>query len=224
MAGSDCSIGIYLKRILRPHSGICSRRRSLKGEVMLGFEAQHPLVGQFSKAVVLIAISVVSHPIEADAIRPKSIEARLKSPTTAKATPDFYPRSDSDAASRVVRRNWEPRPDNDLFNHTVPTPAQLRQNQLPTYMNVRGHAALEAVTGHYTGTTDEILQWGAHKWGFDPDLVRANAMGESSWHQKLVGDVGNGVSLGILQIKSRYHPGTCPQSPSFPPNVDPSRA
>jgi autotransporter family porin len=49
-------------------------------------------------------------------------------------------------------------------------------------MDARGHAVLQAVTGHFTGTTDEILQWGAYKWGFDPDLVRANAVDESRWH------------------------------------------
>jgi polysaccharide export outer membrane protein len=86
-------------------------------------------------------------------------------------------------------------------------------------MDARGHAVLDAVTGDFTGSTDEILQWGTYKWGFDPDLVRASALDESSWHQNTISDIGsdigNRVSLGILQIKSRYRLGTCPQSPRF---------
>jgi hypothetical protein len=174
----------------------------------------------YAKAIVLIGISAFSEPVKSDPSRAYSIETRSGSLTVAEAPSEVYPRSDLEAASRVLRKNWEPRPDNTLFNHTVPTPDQLRQIQVPTYVDARGHAALHAVTGQFTGTTDEILQWGAYKWGFDPDLVRANAVDESSWHQNTIGDIGNGVSLGIMQSKSRYHLGTCPQSPHFPPVVD----
>jgi hypothetical protein len=174
------------------------------------------------KATVLIGIIVISEPVKSDPVRAYSIGAKSESVAVAEALSEVYPRSDLEAASRVLRKNWEPRPDNTVFNYTVPTPDQLRQIQVPTYMDVRGHAVLDAVTGYFTGTTDEILQWGAYKWGFDPDLVRASALDESSWHQNTISDIGNGVSLGIMQIKSRYHPGTCPQSPRFPPLVDPT--
>jgi hypothetical protein len=181
----------------------------------------------YAKAIISIGIGVLigisaffSEPVRSDPSRAYSIETRSESRTDAVASSDDYPRSDLEAASRVLRKNWEPRPDNSLFNHTVPTPDQLRQIKVPTYIDARGHAALDAVTGHFTGTTDEILQWGAHKWGFDPDLVRANAVDESSWHQNFIGDIGNGVSLGIMQIKSQYLLGTCPQAPHFPPFVD----
>jgi hypothetical protein len=39
------------------------------------------------------------------------------------------------------------------------------------------------VDGHFTGTTDEIFQWGACKWGLPDDLLRAIAVRESNWHQ-----------------------------------------
>jgi hypothetical protein len=44
------------------------------------------------------------------------------------------------------------------------------------------------VTGNFTGTTDEILQWTACKWGIDEDIVRAQAATESYWQQTAKGD------------------------------------
>lgn len=59
------------------------------------------------------------------------------------------------------------------------------------------------VTGNYTGTTDEIIQWAACKWGIDVDWVRAQTAIESWWQQETVGD--NGESFGILQVRRPYH-------------------
>jgi autotransporter family porin len=44
------------------------------------------------------------------------------------------------------------------------------------------------VTGNFSGTTDEILQWAACKWGIDEDTVRAQAAVESWWNQNSLGD------------------------------------
>jgi autotransporter family porin len=38
---------------------------------------------------------------------------------------------------------------------------------------------MDRVTGNFTGTTDEIIQWAAHKWGIDEDVVRSVATAES---------------------------------------------
>ena len=57
-----------------------------------------------------------------------------------------------------------------------------------TYNATRGTTANTAyprVTGNFTGTTDEILQWAACKWGIDEDLVRAQVAIESWWDQRL---------------------------------------
>ena len=56
------------------------------------------------------------------------------------------------------------------------------------------------VNGHFTGTTDEIIQWASCKWGFDEDLTRAQAVAESDWRQEHRGD--HGQSVGLLQVKS----------------------
>jgi hypothetical protein len=42
---------------------------------------------------------------------------------------------------------------------------------------------LARVSGGYTGTTDQIIQWVACKWGIDVDIVRAQAATESYWVQ-----------------------------------------
>lgn len=51
------------------------------------------------------------------------------------------------------------------------------------------------IDGNFTGTTDEILQWAACKWGIDEDIVRAQAAKESWWHQTAKGDWTTDASL-----------------------------
>lgn len=55
------------------------------------------------------------------------------------------------------------------------------------------------VTGHFTGTTDEVIQWAARKWGFEPDLLRAVGTVESWWRMSTVGDSGD--SFGLFQVR-----------------------
>ena len=96
------------------------------------------------------------------------------------------------------RSPWEPRSDNGLTRYRVPTKSQLRvfwaQSQMPY---------ARYVTGHFTGTTDEILQWAAYKWGFQPNLLRAVASVESWWRMSTNGD--NGDSFGLFQVRRPYH-------------------
>jgi autotransporter family porin len=69
---------------------------------------------------------------------------------------------------------------------------------------------LPRVTGSFTGTTDEILQWAACKWGIDEDIVRAQVAKESWWHQDARGDLTNNQS--ICDPAVRTGTGTCPES------------
>ncbi len=99
--------------------------------------------------------------------------------------------SDATCAGRV-RRTGEKRPQNATYNQT------------------RGHGPpsnppaplYRRVTGNFTGTTDEIIQWAACKWGVDEDVARAQAAKESFWFQNAVGD--NGESFGIMQVRQPY--------------------
>lgn len=49
--------------------------------------------------------------------------------------------------------------------------------------NLANSVFRQRVTGDFTGTTDELLQWAACKWGFAPDVVRAEAAVATRWHQ-----------------------------------------
>ena len=108
------------------------------------------------------------------------------------------PLSDAAASRLVHRTRWEPRTDNGATRHRMPTRAQLRtfwaQSQMPY---------AHRVTGHFIGTTDEIIQWAAIKWGFAPNLLRAVAADESWWKMSAVGD--NGDSFGLFQVRRPYH-------------------
>ena len=129
---------------------------------------------------------------------------------------------DSTCASRVIMSSFEPRTDNYAANHRVPSAAQIANlhpwNPL-IGMDNRSDSLRKRVTGNFTGTTDEILQWVACKWGIDANIIRAEAVTESYWHQSQLGDytttqslcppgTWNGTSCyqsyGILQIKYTY--------------------
>lgn len=138
--------------------------------------------------------------------------------------------SDQECAARVHRSSWEPRSDNTEANHRVPTSqeiARLAPWNESIGVDPKADALRKRVTGNFTGTTDEIIQWIACKWGVDPDIVRAQMVVESHWHQSQLGDYttnrsfcppgiwdGKGCyqSYGVLQIKYYYHQSTWPMS------------
>jgi hypothetical protein len=108
------------------------------------------------------------------------------------------PLSDFAAARIVHRSRWEPRPDNAAANQHVPSTSDL--------VYFRAHSNMpykDQVTGAFTGTTDEIIQWAAYKHGLDPNLLRAVAAVESWWHMSTIGN--NGKSFGLFQIRSPYN-------------------
>jgi len=111
----------------------------------------------------------------------------------------------SDAECRAqVRPAEEVRKGNTKFNEVTghPTPA------------APDLALAARVTGDFTGTTDEIIQWAACKWGIDEDVVRAQVAKESWWHQD-----GTGDFTGDPDLCAPGHPigadgkdGQCPES------------
>ena len=62
------------------------------------------------------------------------------------------------------------------------------------------------VTGHFTGTTDEIIQWAACKWGLSDNLLRAIAVRESGWYQYEVYPDGTCVSRQRVRRPLRRRP------------------
>ncbi|MQA14999.1 MAG: hypothetical protein GEV09_12730 [Pseudonocardiaceae bacterium] len=131
--------------------------------------------------------------------------------------------SGAECAQRIERDPWEPRPRNAAANHSVPqdhaVPAWTENGYAPE-MNSR---IIPRIDGQFTGTTNEIIAWGACKWGFDADMVRAMAVEESNWRQSETGDVTDDpakcvggdtapcpTSFGLLQVKHTFRPGSYP--------------
>jgi hypothetical protein len=88
--------------------------------------------------------------------------------------------NDAQAAAMVHRTPWEPRPQNTPANRTVP-PTDFRPQAYPGMVN--GQQVYARIDGNFTGTTDEIIQWAAAKWGLPDNVIRAEAVAESGWFQ-----------------------------------------
>ena len=143
---------------------------------------------------MILLVFVLAAPV-ADAKKPH----KLKSPHKLAYHPiGSPPLPDKRAKKYIQRSKWEPRRENWKPNHTVPTRKQLRRFRRRSDMPYK-----EYVTGRFKGTTDEILQWGARKWGFEPDLFRAVAVVESWWKMSTRGDEGD--SFGLMQVRRPYH-------------------
>jgi hypothetical protein len=109
------------------------------------------------------------------------------------------PRSDAYCAARVPH-SPERVAANTTANHAVP-PAGTSFHWGPFTRSTSGLASNFAkVTGHFSGSTDQILEWAACKWGWNANFAKAEAVRESSWHQSEVGDTGH--SFGILQVRA----------------------
>lgn len=164
----------------------------------------------------------------------------------------FHPLSDR-AAAALVTAQREVRPDNDkpytingerhpAPNYYVPTASQVaafrRARTSAGQTNVQFNPYYRYVDGRdglHRPTTDDLIQWAAHKWGIPEDWLRAEYVQESYWNQFMLGDstpVGRGQygrypsqsrvrrstdvyqSLGITQVRwvpgGSLHSGTEP--------------
>jgi hypothetical protein len=91
---------------------------------------------------------------------------------------------------RIHRSSWEPRPDNAGPNNRMPSVNRVHASFAARPVANDGSYArrwdrwlLQRVTGHFTGRTDEIMQWAACKWGISDSVLRAIAVRESTWYQ-----------------------------------------
>ncbi len=133
---------------------------------------------------------------------------------------------DAAAAAAVHQSGWEPRPGNKRYNETVPVNLKLRRQSIHSgaYDPRWNKYILGRITGNFRGTTDEIFQWAAAKWGLPDNLLRTMAYMESSWRQSNYGDFVNDraecppghrtlpcpVTFGIMGTKSTSWPGIFP--------------
>lgn len=126
------------------------------------------------------------------------------------------------AAVTAQSSGREVRPENGTANATTSAPSVDVDGADQTWNSTNA----ARVTGGFTGTTEDILRWGACKWGFDEDVTRARAVAESSWSINTEGDRTSDQGLcatmgldapcnqsyGLLQVKGSVHDGTFPAS------------
>ncbi len=110
----------------------------------------------------------------------------------------WAPLSSKKAAERVKHNAYEPRPQNKAENHAIPKRPLLLAWRATSEMPYAS-----SVNGRFRGSTDEIIQWAAYKWGIDVDVMRAVAVVESWWRMSAVGD--NGDSFGLYQVRRPFH-------------------
>jgi len=98
---------------------------------------------------------------------------------------------DGNTCARAVHNSsWEPRPDNYKRNHVLADAAAVHnsfstrpRSGLGSYDPRWDSWLLPRVDGQFSGTTDEIIQWAACKWGLPDNYLRAEADTESTWFQ-----------------------------------------
>ena len=152
-------------------------------------------------AIALGGRSLIAHPYDSSTERPSYPLLAAGS-----ALP-----SGKECAETSSGDTFEPVPQNAPENDF-----KLSESDLATYKSEasagEGGAPgsyLIRVDGQFAGSTDAILKWASCKWGFDENVTRATAVNETHWRQTELGDVADGTSLGILQIKTRDYPSTC---------------
>jgi hypothetical protein len=173
-------------------------------------------------AVRVLTASPTPQPVAAPKAAPPPAQGflRLQPPGGYATLPD-----DAAAAGMVHRSTWEIRPDNARPNRTQPPALRLipRDVAMRAYDPRWNTHVLARITGRYAGTTDEIFQWAAAKWGLPDNLLRTVAFMESDWRQSNLGDevtdhsrcppgyqVPCPVTFGIVGTKSTSWQGIFP--------------
>lgn len=138
--------------------------------------------------------------------------------------------TEAECAQRVHRSAWEPRAQNTTANRNVPAQPVALANH-PSFTAAWQSNYKTRITGNFSGTTDEIIQWAACKWGWSDEIVRAQGVNETNWVQSAAGDVESSsrghctpdytgstcpTSFGFLQLKWYYNPSTNLVGNSYP--------
>ncbi|MFL5828980.1 MAG: hypothetical protein ACJ76X_03610 [Solirubrobacteraceae bacterium] len=115
-------------------------------------------------------------------------------PQTGWVAPGSTPLSDAQAAG-LVTHEPDRRPANAGANSYVPTDAQLQAFHSATRSDGSLADSANTLRKYVTGrpglsnpSTDDLIQWTAHKWGIPEDWIRAQMVIESSWNQTAMGD------------------------------------
>jgi hypothetical protein len=153
------------------------------------------LVGTLAATVALVVAAVIAYAYWPHAAPSQRwFERAPARPQTTWAPPGRRPLGDAGAAALVTHRP-EIRPANGTANNYVPTDGQLRafhrakdatgqlaDKDIPERRWVTGRPGLRHPS------TDDLIQWVAHKWGIPEDWIRAQMAVESDWNQASAGD------------------------------------
>jgi hypothetical protein len=165
---------------------------------------------------------------------------QASAPQTTWTAPTSLPMSDRPAAALVVHQS-ETRPDNAQANDYVPSDSELAAFRTSTNQYGQTPDQYNPLARYITGrpgltnpSTDDLIQWAAHKWGIPEAWISAAMVVESSWRQSMLGDsatVSSGAywqyprparagndqayrSMGVMQVQwspdGSVHPGTEP--------------
>ncbi len=188
------------------------------GRLSAGTHTFRVLAGTGHKTAAARASWVTGKPVSAvPAVSAVSAVSAVKASASSSAWrpynhTSFKPLSDS-AAAALVAPAPENRPANTAANDDMPTASQLQTFR--GAVDNWGDSILVAdpyykyVTGHYTGTTDEIIQWAAEKWGIPADVLRAQYVQESNWKMSQLGDLATVTPAQYLRYPPQARvPGT----------------
>jgi hypothetical protein len=154
----------------------------------------------FLLAFVIVGTFIVYKSLAATETNPQTAWAACRAGTTP-----YAPLSDS-AAAALITHQPEVRPYNakpysvsgvtyPAANYYVPSDAELAAFQ--SAKNQYGQTAEQATyyakfvdgrDGLTNPSTDDLIQWGAHKWGIPEDWLRAQYVQESYWNHFTLGD------------------------------------
>lgn len=164
------------------------------------------VVGVIALAAVIFGVnqSQAKRPMTAER-HPQSTWAACNANAHNSKPSTFAPLSDA-AAAALVTPEPETRPDNDRpytvggkryagANDDVPTNAQIEQfrsartsSGQPVLQFNPYFAYVDGRDGMHDPSTDDLIQWSAHKWGIPEDWLRAEYVLESYWNQFQLGD------------------------------------
>jgi hypothetical protein len=155
------------------------------------------LAGPSSRAAVVVHPRPERHP--------QTVWAACNRNANRSAPSTFTPRSDA-AAAALVTPEPETRPDNarpyrlggrtyPAVNFYVPSAAQVRAARRARVSSGETavqfdpyYAFVDGRDGLNHPSTDDLIQWAAHKWGIPENWLRAEYVHESYWNQFMLGD------------------------------------
>ncbi len=181
-------------------------------------------------AFMLLAASCTSDPVA------ETVVDTVVDPAVETAEPSVYfetlppgstlPDGESCAEMVLADPSTEIRPGNADQNSSIVPAAEFGEIEIDGADEFWNAELAPRIDGNFAGTTEQVLRWGACKWGFDENVTRARAVTESSWHVGTEGDSTDDAvacdllgleapcaqSYGLLQVKGSIHLGTYPFS------------